>query len=70
MPEDIRRLLDQRGLLDAYDARPPYQRNDYLSWIGRSKAPETRQKRLQQMLDELAEGAHYMNMAWRPKTKR
>jgi uncharacterized protein YdeI (YjbR/CyaY-like superfamily) len=68
MAPDIRRAIEERSLRDAYDARPPYQRNDYLSWIERAKNPETRQKRLQQMLDELAEGRHYMNMAWRPKT--
>ena len=70
MAADIRRALEERSLRDAYDARPPYQRNDYLSWIERARSPETRQKRLQQMLDELAEGTHYMNMAWRTKTGR
>lgn len=49
----------------AYDARPDYQRNDYLGWIARAKRPETRQKRLNQMLYELALGSVYMNMAWR-----
>ena len=49
----------------AYDARPPYQRNDYLAWIARAKRPETREKRVVQMLDELAGGTHYMKMKWR-----
>lgn len=58
--------MTERGLLEAYRARPPYQQNDYLGWIGRARREETRRKRLVQMLDELAAGDVYMNMAWRP----
>ena len=65
MPADVRRALDERGLLDAYHARPPYQRNDYLGWIARAKRDETREHRLAQMLDELAGGDRYMRMRWR-----
>ncbi|MNX99864.1 hypothetical protein D3C86_1323330 [compost metagenome] len=65
LPEDIRALLEARGLAEAYRARPAYQQNDYLGWIGRAKREATRQKRLNQMLAELAEGTRYMNMAWR-----
>ena len=55
MPAEVARRLEAAGLADAYAERPFYQRNDYLSWIKRAKRPETREKRLQQMLDELAE---------------
>ena len=51
----------------AYRARPPYQRNDYLGWIDRAKRPETKARRLQQMLDELEQGDVYMKMAWRAR---
>ena len=64
MPDDIAGRLDTARLRTAYDARPPYQRNDYLGWIARAKRPETREKRLAQMLEELAGGTHYMNMRW------
>jgi uncharacterized protein YdeI (YjbR/CyaY-like superfamily) len=64
MPEDIRAVLQQRGLGAAYDARPAYQQNDYIGWIGRARRPETRQKRIDQMLDELAAGGVYMRMKW------
>ncbi|QQR42648.1 YdeI/OmpD-associated family protein [Myxococcus xanthus] len=64
MPANVRAALVQRGLMDAYKARPPYQQNDYLGWIARAKLEATRQKRLDQMLDELAGGTKYMNMAW------
>jgi uncharacterized protein YdeI (YjbR/CyaY-like superfamily) len=66
MPADIEGLLKTRKLSEAYAARPPYQRNDYLMWIEGAKRPETRQKRIVQMLDELEAGDIYMKMAWRP----
>ena len=65
MPDLIRDTLAERGLMKAYEARPDYQKNDYLGWIARAKRPDTRQKRLGQMLDELQRGGVYMNMVWR-----
>lgn len=62
MPEFVKRALLKRGLMDAYDERPPYQRNDYLLWINSAKRQETKEKRLRQMLDELEAGGVYMNM--------
>ena len=53
--------------MGAYEARPWYQRNDYLGWIARAKRPETREKRLSQMLEELRAGNVYMKMAWHPR---
>ena len=65
MPKEIRELLVKRGLLELYKARPAYQRNDYLGWIASAKLEETKQKRLNQMLEELRKGDRYMNMIWR-----
>ena len=62
MPEDVAARLEERGLCEAYDACPAYQRNDYLAWIARARRPETRDRRLAQMLDELAEDGIYMRM--------
>ena len=67
MPEFVRTALEKRGLMKAYNARPPYQRNDYLGWINRAKRPETQQKRLEQMLNELEKGDVYMKMDWKPR---
>jgi uncharacterized protein YdeI (YjbR/CyaY-like superfamily) len=64
MPPEIERALAGRGLSKAYAERPDYQRNDYLGWIARAKLPATRQKRLDQMLDELERGGVYMKMKW------
>jgi uncharacterized protein YdeI (YjbR/CyaY-like superfamily) len=70
MPAAIRRALAERKLMAAYRERPDYQQTDYLGWIARAKRDETKQKRLQQMLDELAGGRLYMNMRWSPKRQR
>ena len=67
MPDFVRDALDERGLTEAYYARPPYQQNDYVGWITRAKREETVRKRLAQMLDELAAGDRYMKMAYRPR---
>lgn len=67
MATDVRTALRTEKLRKAYDARPAFQRNDYLAWIERAKRPETRQKRLDQMLDELVRGDVYMKMSWSPK---
>lgn len=69
MPADVDAALARRGLREAYDERPAYQRNDYIGWIARAKGEETRTKRLDQMLDELKRGGVYMNMAHKPSAK-
>ncbi len=69
MPDFVRVALESHGLFDLYDQRPWYQRNDYLGWINRAKREETKQRRLNQMLEELRAGDVYMKMAWRPKSK-
>ncbi len=67
MPEFVERALLERGLMEAYRQRPPYQRNDYLGWIDRAKREPTKRRRLAQMLDELEQGDRYMKMAWHPR---
>ena len=62
MPDDVRTELEERGVMDFYQDRPFYQRNDYLAWIGRAARIETRCKRIEQMLDELERGGVYMKM--------
>lgn len=64
MPQYVRDALVENGLMEAYEARPPYQRNDYLGWINRAKREDTRLRRLAQMLDELKGGDRYMKLPW------
>jgi uncharacterized protein YdeI (YjbR/CyaY-like superfamily) len=67
MPNFVREALEKRRLMDAYLSRPPYQRNDYVGWITRAKRDETKQRRLDQMLEELAAGDRYMKMPYRAR---
>jgi uncharacterized protein YdeI (YjbR/CyaY-like superfamily) len=69
MPSFVRKALVTNDLLEAYHKRPPYQQNDYIGWITRAKREVTREKRLDQMLEELRQGDVYMKMEWRPKTR-
>ena len=64
MPDFVREALEERGLMALYQARPPYQRNDYLLWINKAQRDDTKQKRLAQMLEELEAGGVYMRMRW------
>ncbi|MFT4125179.1 MAG: YdeI/OmpD-associated family protein [Gordonia sp. (in: high G+C Gram-positive bacteria)] len=70
MPNDVLAALTEAGVLDAYHERPPYQRNDYLGWIERAKRPETRAKRIAQMLAELSRGGVYMGMRHNASDRR
>ena len=64
MPDEIREILEEKNLMEAYLKRPPYQRNDYIGWIERAVHEETREKRLRQMIEELELGNLYMNMEY------
>lgn len=64
IPGFVRDALKSRRLVAKYKARPAYQRNDYILWINTAKTQPTRQKRLNQMLDELESGGIYMKMPW------
>jgi uncharacterized protein YdeI (YjbR/CyaY-like superfamily) len=65
MSADVRAALVEHALVEAYRARPPYRRNDYLAWIKRAKLPATRTKRLQIMVRELAARSGYMGLVYR-----
>ena len=69
MPRDVEQLLVDRGLMADYRRRPHYQRNDYLGWIAQAKRPATRNRRIEQMLEELKRGGVYMKMEHPPSEK-
>lgn len=70
MPDFVKQALEASSLTSEYKARPAYQQNDYIGWINSAKRQETKQKRLQQMLDELGRGGVYMDMARPPSIKK
>lgn len=69
MPTDVKSALQKAGVADDYAARPHYQRNDYLGWIGRAKQDDTRASRIGQMVDKLRKGGVYMGMKHGPSAK-
>lgn len=66
MPELVRIAFYAHALRGTYDARPWYQRNGDLGWINHAKREVTKQKRVNQMLEDLKSGDLSMTMAWRP----
>ncbi len=69
MPDYVKQAIEERGLMGDYRNRPPYQQNDYIGWINQAKLKETKEKRLNQMLDELESGGVYMKMV-HPSSKK
>ncbi|MFA6518122.1 MAG: YdeI/OmpD-associated family protein [Candidatus Shapirobacteria bacterium] len=65
IPDFVRQTLEKEVLWTKYQERPEYQRNDYVGWIARAKREETKQKRLDQMIEELRGGDRYMKMKWK-----
>lgn len=64
MPGNVHAALEKRKLMDAYLARPEYQRVEYLKWIALAAGPSAKQKRLDQMLDELEKGNVFKGEPW------
>jgi len=69
MPRNVRMALAKRELTEAFRARTDYQQNEYLKWIATAAGEVTKQKRLDQMLDELEKGGVYMAEPWAPPVK-
>lgn len=66
LPGNVRAALEKRKLMEAYLARPAYQKDDYLKWIALAAGPAAKQKRLDQMLDELEQGNVFKGEPWSP----
>jgi hypothetical protein len=69
MPAAIGAALSNRSVLAAYNARPAYQRNDYLGWINAAQRDATKAWRTAQMLGALERGGVYMGMRHAPSAK-
>ena len=67
MPDFVKKALDKNNFMHKYKSRPAYQQNDYMLWINNAKKQSTKEKRMNQMLDELKRGNVYMKMKWKTK---
>jgi hypothetical protein len=66
MPGNVKSALAKRKLMDAYLARPEYQRRDYLKAIALAHGEPAKQKLIDQMLEELEHGKLYKGEPWEP----
>ena len=66
VPGYVKTALAKHKLVDAFRARPEYQRNDYVTWLEAVKLNEQRQQRLAQFISELEKGDVYMGEPWSP----
>lgn len=66
MPGNVKGALAKRKLMDAYLARPEYQRNDYLKGISLAIGTTAKQKLIDQMLADLENGKLYKGEPWEP----
>jgi len=66
MPGNVKTALEKRKLMDAYLARPEYQRIEYLKTIANAYGTAAKDKLLEQMLGELENGKLYRGAAWSP----
>ena len=69
MPGFVKKALQKRDLLKAYEKRPDYQQDGYLEWINEVKNQEIITQRLNQMLDELGQGNIFMQEEYKPPKK-
>ena len=51
-------------------ARTAYQQNDYIGWITQAKRDASKNKCIDQMLDELRQVNVYIKMSWGPLRKQ
>lgn len=69
MPGNVKSALAKRELTEKFRERPQYQQDDYLKWIATAAGPAAKQKRLDQMLEELEKGGLFKGEAWTPPAK-
>jgi hypothetical protein len=69
MPGNVHAALEKRDLMAAYLERPAYQKDDYLKWIALAVGAVAKQKRLDQMLEELEKGNAFKGEPWAPAQK-
>lgn len=70
MPGFVRSALTKHDLMDAFRARPDYQQNEYLGWLGKAVTDAEKKKRAAQLVDELTKGDAFLGKPWAPPPPR
>lgn len=66
MPGNVRGALAKKKLLDAFQARPDYQRRDYLKGIEHAFGTPAKQKLIDQLVADLEHGKQFLGKPWEP----
>ncbi|MEO8549482.1 MAG: hypothetical protein ABI678_05900 [Kofleriaceae bacterium] len=66
MPGNVRSELSKKNLMDAFLARPDYQRRDYLKAIEHAFGTPAKQKVIDQLLADLEHGKQFQGQPWDP----
>jgi hypothetical protein len=69
MPGNERGALANRKHTDTNDDRPHEKQQEYLKWIAAAAGPTEKQKRLDQMLEEIEKGGVFKGEPWTPPAK-
>lgn len=57
-PPEYEEFLKAKNKWDEYGSRPYYQKKGWIEWIEQAKRPETKQKRMNKMIEELVDGTY------------
>ena len=56
LPDDLAVLLSENKMIENWEGLTPIGRNEFICWIEDAKKAETRMKRINRAVEELAEG--------------
>ena len=56
VPDDLRKSLSSKDVMDRWNNLTPLGRNEYICWITSAKKPETRVKRINWMKEDIKKG--------------
>ena len=62
LPDWYKKVLQKEKLLEKYESQIYTYRKGYLQWIEGAKQPQTKEKRINQMISEVRGGKIYMGM--------
>jgi hypothetical protein len=68
IPGTVQSALAKKHLVDAFQARPDYQRRDYLKAIEHAFGTAAKQKLIDQLVADLEHGKQFQGKPWEPPT--
>jgi uncharacterized protein YdeI (YjbR/CyaY-like superfamily) len=69
VPDDLVQELENNDAWTAFEQWPASMKKQYLYWLESAKRPETREKRLQEIIGLVKRGRHHHLLSGRPGNK-